>query len=280
MRLIDVNPFIRFAANIKYNKSGNFVQVRDCRIFYMLSGNCKIFIDNKSYILDKNSLFYCCCGSRYKISSENEASIISLNFDLSLNHSSETNVLVPLEDELDDALIFRDAIEDSTFLNSHFLITNGIEFSATLNKILYEFSKKNKYYLETSCGLLKQLITELHRYELQTYSASFSPVNKVVEYIKNNFSKNISNKDLAQITGYHEYYLNRLFIANTGISMHKYILNLRMNEAQRLVLNTDRSLTEISESIGFNNYTYFSDYFKKCFGLSPSQYRNSLKNKI
>ncbi len=256
------------------------MQVRDCRIFYILSGICEIFIDNKSYILDKNSLFYCCAGSRYKISSEKEANIISLNFDLSLIHSSEINILLPIEHETDDTLIFHDKIEDSSFLNSHVFIKNGLEFNTTLNKILYEFSAKNKYYLETSCGLLKQLITELHCYEQKNASTASLPVNKVISYIKNNFSKNITNKEFARITGYHEYYLNRLFIANTGISMHKYILNLRMNESQRLVLNTDKSFMEISESVGFNNYTYFSDYFKKQFGLSPSQYRNSLKNKI
>ena len=280
MKLFEVNPFIRFASEIKYNNPGHFVEVRDCRIFYILSGNCEIFIDDESYTLNKNCLFYCCAGSIYKISSYAETSIISLNFDLSQRYCYKTNVFAPTEPSSDSKLICKDTIADSPFLNSHLLIKNAFEFDSLIKKILLEYSLKQRYYLEVSCGLLKQLLTELHRYEAQNESTSSVPLNRIIDYINNNFSKEITNKQLAKIAGYHEYHLNRLFMNATGTSMHQYILNLRMNKAQHLILNTSMPLSEIGELSGYNNYTYFSDYFKKHFGISPSKYRSSLKNKI
>lgn len=55
---------------------------------------------------------------------------------------------------------------------------------------------------------------------------------------------------------------------------------MRMDEAKRLLLNTDIPIQDISEKTGFNNDTYFSNIFKNKFGVSPLKYRKKYKNKI
>ena len=79
---------------------------------------------------------------------------------------------------------------------------------------------------------------------------------------------------------YHEYYLNRIFTKHVGMSMHRYILNLRINEGKRLLLNSNLSISDIASCIGFNSYTHFSSYLKKETGLSPFEYKNNFKNNI
>ena len=280
MNILDINPFIRFASEIQYDAKGSYVYVRDCRIFYILSGEGEIYIDDVRYPFTDNTLFYCCSGSRYKISAKRTLSIMSLNFDLSQNYSSEANSYRPAKSIFNPKDIFRDIIADSDFLNSHLYIKDGVEFRKSLEKILWEFSAKTKYYMEMSSSVLKHMITRMHRYGQSANTTTSIPVNKAVEYIEKNLSKNITNGEIAKIAGYHEYYLNRMFISHIGMSMHKYIINRRMSKAQHLILNTDLPLKDISRLAGFNNYTHFSEYFKKYFELSPSSYKNHMKNKI
>ena len=85
---------------------------------------------------------------------------------------------------------------------------------------------------------------------------------------------------LSELTGYHEYHLNRLFLTHTNTSLHKYILNVRINEAKKILMNTDLSLAAIAEKVGFNSNTHFSSYFKQVVGLSPLEFRKRFRNKI
>ena len=50
--------------------------------------------------------------------------------------------------------------------------------------------------------------------------------------------------------------------------------NVRLEEMQKLLANTDKSITEISYMVGFSNINYMSKVFKGVFGLTPTQYRN------
>ena len=101
-----------------------------------------------------------------------------------------------------------------------------------------------------------------------------------MKYIEENYEKHLTNKELAALAGYHEYYLNRLFLAATGGNLHSYLLKVRLNRAAYLILNTDLSLQEIQAMVGFNSYPHFSSSFKQQFGFSPAQYRRGLKNRI
>ena len=58
-----------------------------------------------------------------------------------------------------------------------------------------------------------------------------------------------------------------------GISPQKYLINFRLNQACKLMKNTELSIAEISRSVGYQDPLYFSKLFKKEKGLSPSKYR-------
>ena len=281
MYLCDLNPFIRFAGQIFYKSSYNPVFVRDARLFYILSGNADIFIENKHYSLIPNSVFYCVAGSRYNIISDSGISLLSLNFDLTQSENQNFLVNVPISAaELDTVKQNPPSVLNSGFLNTHLLQMNGAEFLPPLKKICDEFSLQKKYFREKCSALLKEVLIDLHRGQLYNSGNASESVKAVIDFIHNHFYEDIDNKDLAALSGYHEFHLNRIFFKYTGMSMHKYILNLRINEAKRLVLNTNLPVGQISEKVGFCNGTYFSSYFKKVTGFSPSQFRSAFKNNI
>lgn len=282
MKLADINPHIRFAEEITYSAKNRNVYVKDCRLFYILSGNAKILIQGNELPLKKNTLFYCRGGENYTINTTEPLHLYSLNFDLTQANRKVVMTIIPQELSKTNhpAPITPCKIEDSYFLNSFFILNNGTTFKNAISDLIKEYSSQQNYFREICGTALKKIIIDLHKINFNTQNNSTDAINKITEYINMNFTKEIKNSDLSEIAGYHEYYLNRLFIKYTGISMHKYILNLRINEARRLLLNTNLSISDIASQIGFNSNTHFSSYFKKELGVTPFEYRNSFKNNI
>ena len=282
MNFCEINPFIRFAQQIFYHTSTDYpVFVKDYRIFYCLSGTADVFIENTHYELNPNSLFYCAAGNVYNIQSAS-AKLIALNFDLTQDSNTHTEIyprITILPDGTIPTIAF-EMVDDSEFINSHLFIPNAHDFLEPLNEILNEFSSQTIFYQENSSALLKGILTQLHRYSISSAINSTNAVTQLINYIKVNYDKPLNNEMLSNVSGYHEYHLNRLFMKHTGTSMHKYILNIRINEAKKLLLNTNHSLATIAEKVGFNSNTHFSSYFKQITGMSPLEFRKQFKNKI
>ena len=282
MNFCDINPFIRFAEQIFHSRpNGRSVFVRDCRIFYTISGKADMFIENQHYELVPNSLFYCTSGSVYKIQS-NGARLISLNFDLTQKNNKHTEyysrITIRKNQTLPNVVI--EPINDCTFINSHIFLPNADEFLEPLKKILREFSTQKILYRENSSVILKSILVKLYRISLASTENSATAITKVMDYIKENYASPLNNELLSSMSGYHEYHLNRLFVKHTGTSIHKYILNIRINEAKKMLLTTEHSLATIAENVGFNSNTHFSSYFKQVIGISPLEFRKQFKNKL
>jgi len=282
MNFCDINPFIRFAEYISPQKLPTEpVFVQDCRILYVISGNADIFIETEHFELVPGSLFYCCTGNVYSIQSDG-VKMIALNFDLTQCNNTNTEFYPRLSVAEDTLLpsIEWETIDDADFLNSYLFIANADDCLDSLKKILKEFSIQKMYYREKAGALLKGLLVELYRYSILGAQSSSTTVSQIMDYIKENFDKPLNNEMLSSMSGYHEYHLNRLFMKHVGTSVHKYILNIRINEAKKLLLTTEQSLTYIAEKVGFNSNTHFSSYFKQVIGISPLEFRKQFKNKL
>ena len=82
--------------------------------------------------------------------------------------------------------------------------------------------------------------------------------------------------------GYTEDYVRSKFLQITGMTPVKYLTSVRMNNAKLMlgVFGKDTSVQEIAVRCGYFDAAYFSRCFKKLFGISPKQYRESLKGKL
>ena len=85
---------------------------------------------------------------------------------------------------------------------------------------------------------------------------------------------------MAELVGYHEYHLNRLFVKHVGMSLHNYLVRYRLSQASYLILNTELSLQDIAAQTGFTSYSNFYTYYKKHYGYSPLEYRKILKGNV
>lgn len=98
-------------------------------------------------------------------------------------------------------------------------------------------------------------------------------VEKAKEYIRNNFSKPISAKDVADYLDRNPNYFSHIFKKEENISFIDYLNHIRIKRAQQLLATTSLLTYEISEQIGYADYRYFTQIFKKITGVPPSEYR-------
>lgn len=98
-------------------------------------------------------------------------------------------------------------------------------------------------------------------------------VGEVARYVRKNISGRTSVEDLARTMFISRTHLAKRFKEETGKTLSDYILTEKTEEAKRLLKHTDKSLSAISEYLGFSSQSHFARVFKKYADITPSEYR-------
>ena len=102
-------------------------------------------------------------------------------------------------------------------------------------------------------------------------------IKKAIEYIEENYSRyDLSLDEVAGCAGLTKTYLSKLFKVKTGDKYIDYLSKLRLEEAKRLLRETDLSIKEIVEEVGYYDVPRFRKKFKAVYGINAYQYRKSL----
>ncbi|MCY9691854.1 response regulator transcription factor [Paenibacillus alginolyticus] len=102
---------------------------------------------------------------------------------------------------------------------------------------------------------------------------ALSAIEQVQQFISSNLSKDISLTDAAALVHLNPSYLSQLFKQQTGGKFVDYVIEMRMEEAKKLLIKTSLRVSEIAERLGYGDISYFSSTFKKLIGCSPLEYR-------
>ena len=108
--------------------------------------------------------------------------------------------------------------------------------------------------------------------------SGFSMVEKIQNVILKYPDRELSVKEIAEEVGVSQYYMLHLFKKTTGMTVTDFKLGVKMTRAKRLLINSEKSMTEIAMECGFCDSSYFSKVFLKTEGVSPTNYRKLLKN--
>lgn len=100
---------------------------------------------------------------------------------------------------------------------------------------------------------------------------------KVIKYINDNFRDKISVEEISFKFGYNKSYFCRKFKSITGTNIMNYIMILRLEEAKKMLKETNEVIMHIAENCGFVDFPYFCRSFKRHYGKTPSEYRKSVK---
>jgi AraC-like DNA-binding protein len=152
-----------------------------------------------------------------------------------------------------------------------------------VEQIQEEYVAKRWQYEEVTYSLTKVLLTQLfrclptHRAKRKNVSTSRKQVNEYIEtavqYIHQNFEKQIDVDDVAAACGLCKQYLQRLFKRERDTSIVAFIIKYRIEQSCRYLLNTDYPVVKVAQLVGFNDLKYFYSKFKEIVGYTPIQYK-------
>ncbi|RGC24484.1 helix-turn-helix domain-containing protein [Hungatella hathewayi] len=203
----------------------------------------------------------------------------------------ENNQFIFLEDNIDSFLDY------NTSLNRFNLETLS-EFHQELTKLFFIYSYKRKidimslfseeysYNDYMSCFKdirslktgISFLITAISNASCEDDSKD--TVQRAIDYILENLSKDISVKDVADYVCFSPEYFSKLFKKETGENVKNYILRIKVDAAKDLLRNPNIPVSMVAAELGYSNFSHFTQMFKKHENMTPSEYRKQFLKHI
>ncbi|MGY5240451.1 AraC family transcriptional regulator [Clostridium tertium] len=229
-------------------------------LHYVLDGKGYYYVDNNKYTVSKNQGFL-------------------------INPNVVTFYQADKDNPWTYLWIGIDGNKVESYLNSVGLDKNNLIFKSDKNDALKEYVMEMlKHYKNTPYdsfkieGLLylffsklaednKSILLNNKDHSHNTY------INKVIEFIQNNYHSQIKVTDLADYVCLNRSYLTSIFQKHLNMSPQKFLMEFRITKASELLYNTDLPIGNIAFSCGYSDPLAFSKAFKKVKGVSPKEYR-------
>jgi AraC family transcriptional activator of pobA len=151
--------------------------------------------------------------------------------------------------------------------------------------IMTEFARKEEAFEQAVKAYLLLAYAQLKRSHAivptREWHASIQLAERfkpLIEHLQMHYAEPISVKEAAGGVNFSEYHFCKCFKKATGRTFVEYLQHIRVEEAERLLLRSTASITEIAEQTGFGNINYFDRVFRKFKGFPPSQVRKSQQN--
>lgn len=253
--LLDSDYYFQQASKIKGNKSSSHYHSL-IEIYYMKRGSCNYFIDDKSYRVETGDLVFIPSGIIHKTTYDTEF------HDRWLINCSDYFIPESVKGEIKSL--------PHVFRRSQ--VTKECE--RVMQKIDYEYRKKDEYSLDALKGLTYELIFLLVRNaksESETPSGS-AFIERAVKYIQENYHGEVTLSGVAEIFSVSAEHLSRTFKKETGFGFSEYLTLYRLQKAEYMLKNEPgRSVNGVAFACGFNDSNYFSFKFKKAYGIPPKK---------
>lgn len=152
-------------------------------------------------------------------------------------------------------------------------------FSVEQEAMLEKMQEQNTYR-ELKAFLLNHYAKMMNEVYANVQNKDVAVIVQVKEYLHANYMNEISLKDLADMVCVSPSYFSTFFKNTTGENYKSYLIKIRMEEAIKLVMNTDLKTYEIAERVGYNNVRRFVDAFKNKYRMSPMDYRKLYKKSL
>ncbi|MCR8631618.1 MULTISPECIES: AraC family transcriptional regulator [Paenibacillus] len=174
----------------------------------------------------------------------------------------------------------------SVTLNQHLLINlsprSQIVIERLMEDIKGELEAKESYHqYAVRADLLKFLVIisrEVNGWMRSTESGYEQAIREVIDYMEQNIRKPLALKEAAARISVSPNYFSSLFKMVAGVTFSGFLSELRLRKAGELLLQTEMSVVEILEAVGFKHTGHFYKMFKKMYGVTPYEYKKNDTN--
>ena len=241
----------------KYHTAGP--AVRDhYLIHYLADGEGEYTVEGRTYNLKKGDGFLICPSVKtyYKANPDNPYSYYWVGF-----HGISAKKLLSMAGLDENNLMF------------HYDKDGRIEdclselVKASKEQITYEISMLGRLYVFLSILIQNNMTAS------DVTETGSEYLNKVIDYIQENYSNDVSVTEIAGYIGLSRSHLFRLFKSQLNLSPQEYIICYRLDKTRQLLRYSNLPISNVAYSCGFKDLAHFSRAFKRHFGCSPSQYR-------
>lgn len=246
------------------------------RLGLYLEGDTKIYIDNKLEFINSSTLFLQSPGNQISLvpKTPSDCTLLEFYFDLTdknknqidLDFVSYLNKLFGLNVETSKELnVISDTKKNELQVNFLNLYERLLDYDIANNDSEINIMIFNIFH-KISGVLVKDRVQD------------DNPIlNNVIRELKQNYKKDFTIDQLAQLSSLSKHYFQNLFKKTYGVTPIDYLNQVRIKHAKFMLKNYNYSCKEISNNIGYNSPLYFSKVFKKYTGVSPTKYRSSIK---
>ena len=183
---------------------------------------------------------------------------------------------------------FNFTLADDSFLPTDLLlkdsITNNIYKLLSLFPVEYrhhsiraeKYIQPSLYSLEKLKNILNLILLEIK--DTTKHESSNRHILNIIQYIESHIYEPITLDLISKKFQFSKEYISSLFKKETGKNISNYIIESKMNHALQMIRDSNMSLNEICENLGYNSYSYFSRCFKKTFNCSPKKMQFTVMN--
>lgn len=225
--------------------------IEDAQLLYTLRGRGNVFINGRTFELNEGKLLYLPPNSAHEYHCVGE--------------KWETAYITFGGSGLNNFWNFEPSVW-----------SNGKEFEFEKWFAILE-TYKNNYGKEKESSLTLYAMLLEFREKVLYMSSAASNKKHIFTLAIHEMSENAepSLKDIADKIGVSEAHFCRIFKEYTGFRPFEYINHLKIHKAKELLKDTEMSIKEVSETVGYESHSYFSMLFKRYIGVSPSEYRRN-----
>ncbi len=231
-------------------------------LYYMAKGSTTYYIGDKIYHVQQGNFVFIPKGILHKTDYEDN----DKNERLLLNFSDMifTGELQGVKEELRNCRVIYIEEERLPY------------FEELLKQIEAEYERADAYNSILLNLYITELLVQLCRYKYQfkpVLSGTDQAIYAISKYISTHFQESISLGELSREFAVSESHLSRKFKAHTGIGINEYITYVRITNAEKLLRETDMSVTDVAVHCGYSDSNYFSTVFKRIKGITPQKCR-------
>lgn len=266
------NPFVRAAELQPAVLEGESLRMAyDCRLFAVLEGGGTLLLESCNHAIQKGTVIFLppACGYCFR----GRIRVAVLNFDMTRACDDRKSPFCPPPvSHFERELLF-----DTTLVRGFEqpIIDDSCDIVLpSVTEIVTAYKNRDSYSDALTSAKLKCVLADILRQRDTDIRPEQRLAAKVQGFVRMYASEIGSNEDVANHFGYHPVYIASVFKNETGNTLHGAIIEQRISDACRWLLQTNLPIEEIAHNTGFSSRSHFCTVFKKHTGLTPGSWRN------
>ena len=243
-------------------------------VIFVLEGSIKIGLESEKYIINKRELEIINPNEVYKMEGKEDNLVLILQID--------PGFFEKYYEDAKDTFYYTNSSDNNAQEDEKYY-----ELRTLISIVVYEaISKLDDYEDQIEENLLSMMYHLLNNFHYLFYEEEslreddiqLERYHRIMKYLSNNYMNKVSLQDIAKQEFLSSQYLSYKIKEVFGHGFNEYLNQIRVEESTKLLLDTDKSIGEISEEVGFSHPRYYNKHFKIHYKLTPIQYRK--KNKV